>query len=535
MFSRWSIWNKLLLGVAMLCLIVTTLSISSIVGVTSYRGLVRTISNRAAEFPLAEKLSRSVDELRFTVSHMRQWQEQADRTSYKPVAIQVNFRINVFDVSEALGRYRDQLAANEHDLTVMGDSRDEWEAVEEIERTLKQINELNGEEDWLQDQVERDMLQTELDKLHQLASGLPRHLQNRMQEMKGSVRGVYHTLIVLTCVTTVGAFLMLILLLKFFFDWVFRPLGVLISGSRQVAEGDFSHRIQLSTHDEMAELAGAMNDMTSRFQEIRDDLDRQVKQRTKEVVRSEQMASVGFLAAGVSHEINNPLASIAWSAEALEARLHDILYPQAKELGEEPNAELELLRRYLRRIQDEAFRCKGITEKLLDFSRIGDVERQQADLVPLVRDVIDMIRTLGRYRNKRIDYMGEPSVFARVNPQEIKQVVVNLLTNALDSLDPDGVVQVEVRSDGEVAELRVTDNGCGMTDEVMEHLFEPFFTRRRDGQGTGLGLSIAFRIVADHGGELAAHSDGPGEGSKFRVTLPLVQHEKVHERKYKAA
>ncbi len=535
MFSRWSIWNKLLLGVAMLFLIVTTLSISSIVGVSLYRGLVRAISNRAAEFPLAEKLSRSVDDLRFTVSRMRQWQDQAVRTNYKPATIREDFALSVFEVSEALGRYRDQLASNEHDLTVMGDNRDEWEAVEEIERTLKQINDMNKVEDWIQDQVELDMLRTELDKLHRLVSDLPRHLQNRMQEMKGNVRGGYHTLIVLTCVTSVGAFLMLILLLKFFYDWVFRPLGILISGSRQVAEGDFNHRIQLATHDEMAELAGAMNDMTSRFQEIRDDLDRQVKQRTKEVVRSEQMASVGFLAAGVSHEINNPLASIAWSAEALEARLHDILYPQDRELGEEPNAELELLRRYLRRIQDEAFRCKGITEKLLDFSRIGDVERHEADLVPLVRDVIEMIRTLGRYRNKRIDYVGEQSVMARVNPQEIKQVAVNLLTNALDSLDPDGVVRVDVRRNGEMAELRVTDNGCGMTDEVIEHLFEPFFTRRRDGQGTGLGLSIAFRIVADHGGQLAASSDGPGTGSTFCVTLPLIQHEKVHERKYKAA
>src|SRR5690606_22632669 len=107
----------------------------------------------------------------------------------------------------------------------------------------------------------------------------------------------------------------------------------------------FEYRIELSTHDEMAELAGAMNAMTDRFRQIRDDLNWQVKQRTKEVVRSEQLASVGFLAAGVAHEINNPLASIAWSAEALESRLEEIL--AGDELSDKDRmAEAEVLRKY---------------------------------------------------------------------------------------------------------------------------------------------------------------------------------------------
>jgi signal transduction histidine kinase len=291
----------------------------------------------------------------------------------------------------------------------------------------------------------------------------------------------------------------------------------------------------LNTNDEMAELAGALNAMTERFQQIRDDLDRQVKQRTKEVVRSEQLASVGYLAAGVAHEINNPLASIAWSAEALESRLHEILY-QETPLDEQDHADqLDVLRRYLRRIQDEAFRCKGITEKLLDFSRIGDVERQPANLVQLVQDVIDMVKHLGRYRNKQIEFDSREAVVAMVNPQEIKQVVLNLITNALDSLEPNGRVDVRLSKSGGRADLQFTDNGCGMTEEVLEHLFEPFFTRRRDGQGTGLGLSIAWRIVADHGGMLEAHSDGPARGSTFHVTLPLVPHEQANEKQLQVA
>ena len=112
---------------------------------------------------------------------------------------------------------------------------------------------------------------------------------------------------------------------RLFYKWFAKPLEVLVEGSREVARGNFDHRIELGTEDEMGELAVSMNDMTTRFQEIRDDLDRQVRLRTNQVVRSEQLASVGFLAAGVSHEINNPLASIALCSESLESRLTELL------------------------------------------------------------------------------------------------------------------------------------------------------------------------------------------------------------------
>src|SRR4029079_19041316 len=137
----------------------------------------------------------------------------------------------------------------------------------------------------------------------------------------------------------------------------------------------------------------------------------------------------------------------------------------------------------------EAFRCKGITEKLLDFSRLGDVEKQDTNLGELVQGVIEMVRHLGTYRQKKIEFDCREYVVAPVNAQEMKQVVLNLITNALDSLDPGGTVWVELRRLGNQAELLVKDNGCGMSPDVLKHLFEPFYTRRRDGKGTGLGLS----------------------------------------------
>jgi signal transduction histidine kinase len=324
----------------------------------------------------------------------------------------------------------------------------------------------------------------------------------------------YRTLIITTWAAALAATVLLAALGVLTYRWVFRPLRLLGHGSRRVAAGDFSFRIRLDTRDEMAELAGALDDMTQRFQEIRDDLDRQVQLRTREVVRNEQLASVGFLAAGVAHEINNPLASIAMCAESLESRLDT---PPTDE------SDTQVMRRYLELIQQEAFRCKGITEKLLDFSRLGEVRRQATAILALVDDVADMLRHVGRFAGRTIDIEAGSDVLVMVNPQEIKQVVLNLLVNALDSIEETGRVHVAVRRDGATAVLTLTDDGCGMTDEVLEHLFEPFFTRRKSGQGTGLGLSIVHRIVADHGGRIEATSAGPGTGSTFRVTLPVAE------------
>jgi two-component system NtrC family sensor kinase len=114
-------------------------------------------------------------------------------------------------------------------------------------------------------------------------------------------------------------------------------------------------------------------------------------------------------------------------------------------------------------------------------------------------------------------------------------VVLNLITNGLDSLSSGGTLRIELQKNRGQAELMFTDNGCGMTDEVLKHLFEPFFTRRRTGQGIGLGLSITYRIVADHNGQIEVHSDGPGKGSVFRVSLPLAEKQKESEHRYQAA
>jgi signal transduction histidine kinase len=133
-----------------------------------------------------------------------------------------------------------------------------------------------------------------------------------------------------------------------------------------------------------------------------------------------------------------------------------------------------------------------------------------------------VIGHLGRYHGKQIALCDGPAISAPVNGQELKQVVLNLLTNALDSLEENGRVEIRLETREQMAVLSVADNGCGMDGNVLEHIFEPFFTRRRAGQGTGLGLSICYRIVSDHGGTIEAASPGAGQGATFIVRLPLT-------------
>ena len=559
MYKR-QIRNKLLVVGLLVGFTVTLLSASSFLSVYSYRRLVKALSSRASELPQASRLASCVGQLR--LSHSRamsavdlgiwtdasisnppriellesgepSFQEQQDEVTVENNFISKeksrgqlisdgSFLQNISETGVPLQDYSHELTAGELDEEPFGDRSHERDIARRIATELKTIwtlaQEAASTSQSSTDQKSLDLVDgqllkltaigSHLDSLAFLSAKLPTFLQSRMHDLAHEVRGRYRTLIITTWASALAAVVLLLGLGLLTYSWVFRPLRHLGHGSRRIAGGDFGFRIELDTCDEMADLGQALNDMTARFQEIRDDLDHQVQLRTKEVVRSEQLASVGFLAAGVAHEINNPLASIAMCAESLEARI-----------GSEVDA---VASRYLQLIQSEAFRCKGITEKLLDFSRVGEVRRQVTALGALVHDVVDMLRHVGRFAHKTVSFVDGPDVLVLANPQEIKQVVLNLLVNALDSIDEDGEVVLTVSRDGDEAKLVLTDNGCGMNEEVLKNLFEPFFTSRPSKKGTGLGLSIVHRIVADHEGRIEVMSDGPTCGATFCVILPVI-------------
>ncbi len=535
LFSRWPIRNKLQLGLGLLAASVLTLFGSAYYGLYAYRGLVKSLSARSEELPLADQLRDCLADLHEILSQVEDHQRldefaasaltatnPSEPSLWEADGILRQKCKTLFELfCQTLDQYRDKLDSNRQRPDVdIGDYSYESDMLSKIDDIKARISKrfTDDPSGWRLDNEHKvSQLRKDVETLRERTAKLPSHLLDQLRELASDVRSEYRWAISIAWGTAILTTILLVSTVQLFRKWIARPLAILVEGTREVAAGKFDHRIHLDNDDEMRELADSMNAMTERFQEIRDDLDCQVRERTKQVVRSEQLASVGFLAAGVAHEINNPLASIAMCSESLEGRLADLW----NHVGESHAAEREVARNYLEMIQKEAFRCKQITEKLLDFSRMGDPERHHTDLRDLVAGVIEMIRHLGKYQHKNVVLREDGSVIAEVCPQEIKQVVLNLITNGLDSVEPGGTVTISVARSGSDARIVVEDDGCGMSDEVMQHLFEPFFTRRRAGQGTGLGLSISYRIVEEHNGQITAQSAGPGKGSTFTVALPL--------------
>ncbi len=297
------------------------------------------------------------------------------------------------------------------------------------------------------------------------------------------------------------------------FRWFIIPMRRLREAAARVAQGDLSYRVEIETNDELSEFAETFNRMIAGFQETRSNLDCQVEERSRQLVRSERLAGIGFLAAGVAHEINNPLSAISMASDSLIERLEIS--------GENPTAEdKEIQREYLKMIQTESDRCRQITSRLLDFARGQEDTRSEVDINGLISEVLLMVRPMGKYRDRKITFHPGAPIEIEANGPQIKQVVLNLVANGLESMDAGGNLRINVVEQTEEVIVEFQDEGCGMTAEVIEHLFEPFYTQRKGGRGTGLGLSISHRIVSEHGGTLEPSSAGPGQGSLFRMILP---------------
>lgn len=354
-----------------------------------------------------------------------------------------------------------------------------------------------------------------VERLNEYTSDLPVSLHRGLMEILDQSGRAYQASRSIVIVATLCVLVFMLVLARLFRIWILKPVDLLHYGVHEISRGQFEHRINLSTTDEMQSLADAFNTMASKLGAMYSDLEHQVDIRSRQLVRSERLAGVGFLAAGVAHEINNPLASIAFGAEALESRL-------SRWADQFPPAEAKPVRSYLAMIQEEAFRCKRITERLLDFARGGETQKERTDLVGLVQSVVEMTRHMGKYRGRSIMFQPRTALFCDVDGQEIKQVVLNLVVNSLEAIESGGYLIIEAHANQGMAEISFTDNGHGMPADVLEHVFEPFFTRKRSGKGTGLGLSISHRIINQHDGELLAESPGENMGSTFTIRLPLA-------------
>ena len=539
-----SIRQKLRLMVLLLLLLLGILAGTGICAVRLYRDSVLFVSHRSRELPVAMSFSSHISQMRVQIVSLK-WAVK-DRESL----LNDSRLRRIYDGSDAVlsssnnllrQGLKDSFANNlvmlrnmekacdqmlrENQEEVSDKRKAEWQILHEI---ADRIDELELRSDHLDDMGTLDLLGRNLEEMNFGADQLIGNLQLQLKEYTEAMQTQYRWFLGLVCTAAIASGLLLLVFLRLMYAWVFRPLRELVAGSQMVAQGRFNYRIKIDAKDEMSQLADAFNRMTERFETIRNELDLQVQAKSRELVRTERLASVGFLAAGVAHEINNPLASIAMSAESLQRRIVPILDRQH---GESKNDvppktnERDIIERYLAMIQEEAFRCKGITEKLLDFARTERKIRERTNLVDLVNDIVEMLGPMGKYRGKHIRLDIPNSLYALVNPQEMKQVTLNLLTNALDSVEDNGTVWVRLFEKEGHMHLVFEDDGCGMNSEILQNVFEPFFTKGKNGQGTGLGLSITHRIVSEHQGRIEAYSAGVECGSVFQVEIPLTSPE----------
>ena len=521
MASRWRIRHKLLLGLGLVVLLMAVLLTGTLRGLWAYYTTTNGIRSKLRELFVAEQLKASVAELTSP--------ENTTRILKQPTLLSGEIR----KVRDHLEAYDSQL---EETLSHGFDSR---RGLYERELIAGLCGDLEAYQRAVEHGIDKPRLiqvgSTTLEEQFYKSLADPRgtlsrgtvdlrdHIKQELDDRLNTTRGHYQGVLKIVVPASVIGLIVLACLMRSFYAWVLAPIRDLDLGVKRVAEGDLAHRIDLHSGDEMEDLARAFNDMVGKLQAVYSDLARQVNERSRQLVRSERLASVGFLAAGVAHEINNPLASIAFCSEALEARLESL--GRYLKVGNRACEEQEVFAKYLKMIQEEAFRCKNITERLLEFSRTGEPRRDPTDLRGLIQAVLDVTQHLTNHKAKQIQLEVPPDragrVSAWVNGEEIKSVVLNLVVNALESMDDGGRLTIRLGQRDGVAELRFTDTGCGMSREVQENIFEPFYTRSRTGKGTGLGLTISHLIISQHGGEIEASSPGPGQGSTFVVRLPI--------------
>jgi two-component system NtrC family sensor kinase len=312
---------------------------------------------------------------------------------------------------------------------------------------------------------------------------------------------------------------------------VYVPLRDLETGARKLASGNFDEPIPVRGDDEFGSLARSSNAMMAALRKSRGELEewvqtleRRVEERTKElqlaeaeVARGEKLASIGQLAAGIAHELNNPLTGVLTFTTLLRRKM-----PEGS-----PDAEdLDLVIR-------ETRRCASIIRRLLDFAREKTPEKKLVDLNALVEETVRFVERSAALHRVEIAMALEPALPPLYADADlVKQVVMNILVNAQQAIEGSGRIDVSTRLHaqrkipgsgepaGPVVEIAVADTGCGIPPENLQRIFDPFFTSKEVGKGTGLGLSVSYGIVRSHGGEIAVESR-VGEGSTFRIFLPV--------------
>jgi two-component system, NtrC family, sensor kinase len=314
---------------------------------------------------------------------------------------------------------------------------------------------------------------------------------------------------VFLAVTVVGA-LVAFGLASFISGKISVSIKKLAAASDQVAHGNLDARVEIRSHDELRELADAFNFMAAALKK-RDEKVREFT--TRRIMESERLAHIGQLAAGVAHEINNPLQGIVTYSHLLLERV-------STENG---------TRQSLEKIVKQANRCRDIIRGLLDFSRQRKPEKRLSNVNRVLEECVSLVDNQVLFHNIRIvQHLSPnlPQVF--MDPSQIQQVFMNMILNAADAMKDGGRLTLTTRHVPveQAVEAEFTDTGHGIKEEDLDRIFSPFFTTKEVGHGTGLGLAISYGIVKEHKGTITVESQ-EGEGATFTIRLPVTSEQET--------
>lgn len=296
-----------------------------------------------------------------------------------------------------------------------------------------------------------------------------------------------------------------LILMYFYTKRLMRPIEHLVTLSKNIMDGNLSTRCTIQPTGEMGLLCRTFNQLAECIEKHEKEIQENAQ---KQIFQSEKLASVGRMAAGIAHEINNPLTGVLTFAHFLKEKHKD-----DKQDIEDINV-----------IIKETTRVREIIRGLLNFARQSPANKDTVNINEIIHELLKLLRGQKEFKNIQIieNYEDElPELWADKN--QLQQVFINLLLNAGTSINGKGIITIETSTSDQNVHIAISDTGCGIKDEDINKIFEPFFTTKPVGQGTGLGLSVSYGIIEQHGGVIQCESK-VGKGSIFNVRIPINNH-----------